>query len=157
MVKIEILEHGNNKFLFLDDYLWMWDLPQEKELQKDIAKQAFGDVLIAGYGFGIVTEFSLRNPKVRSVTTVEKHKEIIDKMESLGEIYGKIVINDFFDMPEDQKFDCIIGDTWAEIDQRFLEEYLEFKEKAQKLLKPGGKILAWGKDYFEFLLEHKRK
>lgn len=153
MMKIEIVEVKNHKFLFLDNYLWMWDIPHEQELQRDIAKQAFGDVLVAGYGFGIVTKFLLENPKVTSVTTVEKYPEVIDKMKEFGPIYGKIIIGDFNNLPEDKKFDCVVGDIWAEIDARFLDNYVKFKNKAQKFVKPNGLILGWGKDYFEYLLE----
>jgi len=33
MAQIEILQHKGHRFMYLDDYLWMWDTPQEKELQ----------------------------------------------------------------------------------------------------------------------------
>lgn len=134
----------------------MWDLPQEQEIQKDIAGQAFGNVLVAGYGFGIVTKYLLENPKVESVATVEKYQEIMDKMKEFGEIYGKIIIGDFYELSEDRKYDCVIGDIWAEIDRVFLDDYIKFKEKAQKLLKKDGLILGWGKDYFEYLLEKEK-
>ena len=153
MAKIEIVQVKNHKFLFLDDYLWMWDLPQEQELQRDIANQAFGDVLVAGYGFWIVTKYLLESTKVKSVTTVEKYQEVIDKIKEFGPIYGKIIIADFYELPENEKYDCVIGDIWTEIDQRFLDDYKKFKEKAKKFLKPSGFILGWGKDYFEFLLK----
>jgi len=142
--------------MFINDRLWMWDLPHEKKLQEDLAKQAFGDVLVAGYGFGIVTKFLLKNRKVKSVTSVEKYKEVIDKIKKLDKIYGNVVIANFYNLPEDRKFDCVIGDTWAEIDAKFLKDYIKFKEKAQKLLKKNGVILAWGKDYFEYLLRKKK-
>ncbi len=134
----------------------MWDTPQETKLQQDLAKKSFGDVLIAGYGFGILPKFLIQNPKVKSVTTVEKYKEFIEKMKEFGKIYGKVVILDFYDLPENQKFNCIIGDIWPDIDAKFLKEYIKFKNKSQKLLKKNGKILAWGKDYFEFLLKKKK-
>ena len=156
MAKIEILRRGKNRFMFIDDYLWMWDLPHEKEIQKDVAAQAFGDVLIAGYGFGIVTKYVLENPHISSVSTVEKYQEVIEKMKEFGPIHGKIIIANFFDLQEDKKYDCIVGDIWAEIDELFLDDYLKFKDKAQKLLKDGGRILGWGKDYFEYLLEKKK-
>ncbi|MEM4703431.1 MAG: hypothetical protein QXP53_03045, partial [Candidatus Pacearchaeota archaeon] len=70
-------------------------------------------------------------------------------------IYGKIIISDFYDLSENQKFDCIIGDILPDIDAEFLKDYIKFKKKSQKLLKKNGKILAWGKDYFEFLLKKK--
>ncbi len=156
MVKIEIVQVKNHKFLFLDDYLWMWDLPQEQELQRDIANQAFGNVLVAGYGLGIVIKHLLENPKVKSVTTVEKYQEVIDKMKEFEDIHGKVIIGDFYELPENRRYDCVIGDIWAEIDRRFLEDYRTFKEKAQKLVKPTGLILGWGKDYFEYLLEKEK-
>ena len=152
-MEIEIAQFRNHKFLFLDDYLWMWDIPQEQEIQKDIASQAFGEVLVAGYGFGIVNKYLFMNPRVESVTTVEKYKEVIDKMREFGEIHGEVIIGDFYDMPENKKYDCIVGDIAAEIDKKFLKDYLRFKMKAQKLVKPDGLILAWGRDYFEYLLE----
>ena len=123
MAKIEIIQVKNNQFLFLDDYLWVWNLPQEQELQRDIANLAFGDVLVAGYGFGIVNKYLLGNPRVSSVITVEKYKEVIDKMRELGKIHGEVVIGDFYELTEDKKYDCVVGDIWAEIDRRFLCDY----------------------------------
>lgn len=139
--------------MFINDYLWMWDTPQETKLQKELAQKAFGDVLVAGYGLGILPKFLIKNPKVKSVTTIEKYKEVIEKMKEFNKIYGKIIISDFYDFPENQKFDCIIGDIWPDIDAKFLKEYIKFKKKSQKLLKKNGEILAWGKDYFEYLLK----
>lgn len=156
MVKVEIFEHHQHRFMFLDEILWMWNLPQELELQRDLAQQGFGDVLVAGYGFGIATKYVLENPRVKSVTTVEKYAEIIEKMRESGPIYGNIIISDFFDLNEERKYDCVIGDIWPEIDPRFLEDYVRFKSKAEKLLQPNGLLLAWGQDYFEYLLEKKK-
>lgn len=142
--------------MFIDGYLWMWNTPQESELQEDLAKKSFGNVLVAGYGLGILPKFLIKNHRVKSVTTVEKYKEVIEKMKEFGKIYGKVVISDFYNLPENQKFDCIIGDIWPDINAKFLKDYVKFKSKAQKLLKKNGKILAWGKDYFEFLMKKKK-
>ena len=153
--KIEIVRHTNHRFMFIDGYLWMWDTPQEKLLQEELAKQAYGDVLVAGYGFGILTQAILKNPKVKSVTTAEKYNEVIKKISESGRVYGKIIISDFYKLPEKQKFDCVAGDIWPDIDSGFLDDYVKFKKKSKKLLKKNGKILAWGKDYFEYLLRQK--
>lgn len=77
-------------------------------------------------------------------------------MKKFGPIYGQILIADFYDLPEDRKFDCVVGDIWAEIDARFLDVYVKFRNKAKKLVRPDGLILGWGKDYFEYLLEKER-
>jgi 16S rRNA A1518/A1519 N6-dimethyltransferase RsmA/KsgA/DIM1 with predicted DNA glycosylase/AP lyase activity len=153
--KIEILKHGNCKFMFIEGDLWMWDTPRERELQKNVADKAFGNVLVAGYGFGILTNFLIKNPKVKSVTTVEIYKECIDEMKKIEKINGKIIISDFYDLPENIKYDCIIGDIWQDIDSLFLKDYLKFKEKSKKLLNKDGLILAWGQDYFEYLIKNK--
>ena len=118
--KLEIFQHTNHKFMFLDGYLWMWDTPQENELQENLAKKSFGDVLNAGYGFGILPKFLLENPKVKSITTVEIYKEVIDKMKEFGKIHGKIIIGDFYDLPENKKYDCVVSDIWPDIDAKFL-------------------------------------
>ncbi len=134
----------------------MWDTPQERDLQKKIAEKARGDVLVAGYGFGILTQFLSNNPRVDSITGVELHKEVIEKCKESGKICGNVIIGDFYSLPEDKKYDCVIGDIWPDIDSKFLKDYVKFKKKAKKLLKKDGVILAWGKDFFDYLLEKKR-
>ena len=131
--------------------------PQERDLQEELAQKAQGDVLVAGYGLGIVIDFLLKNPKVTSITAVEKYKEVINKMKEFGPIKCKVIISDFYDLPEDKKFDCVIGDIWPDISSKFLPDYVKFKNKSEKLMKPNGKLLAWGKDFFEYLLENKKK
>ena len=155
MTKIDILEHKGSRFLWLDDYLWMWDTEQEKELQKELANEAHGDVLVAGYGFGLLSEYLLQNPKVKSVTTIEKYEEVIEKMKEFGKIHGEIIIGDYYGLLGDRKYDCIIGDIWPDISKKFLGDYVKFKEKARKLLNEDGTVLAWGKEFFEYLLEKK--
>ncbi|MFH1111518.1 MAG: hypothetical protein V1712_00410 [Patescibacteria group bacterium] len=156
--KVEILQHKGHKFMWLNNYLWMWDTPQEKELQKELAKKAYGEVLVVGYGFGLLPMYLLKNKKVKSVTTVEKYKEVIDKMKEMsGQIYGKIMLNDFYKVSASKKYDCVIGDIWPDIAAKFLKDYVRFNKKAKKLLKKDGVILAWGKEFFEYLLEKKAK
>jgi len=155
-IRLDIFQHTGHKFMFLDDYLWMWDTPQENELQENLAKKSFGDVLIAGYGFGILPKFLRKNPNVESITTVEMYREVIDKMKEFGKIQGKIIIGDFYDLPEDKKYDCVIGDIWPDIDAKFLDDYVKAKNKSLRLLEKNGKFLAWGGDFFEYLLKNKK-
>ncbi|MFA5986550.1 MAG: hypothetical protein WC819_04370 [Parcubacteria group bacterium] len=157
MKKVKILRHKNNRFLFIDDDLWMWDTPREQKMQKRLSEQAFGDVLVAGYGFGIVTKFLLENPNVVSVVTIEKYSAVLNAVKKFDRLEGKIIVCDFYDLPDNKKFDCIVGDIWQDIDTEFLGEYVRFKKKAKKLLKKDGKILAWGKDFFEYLLKKSQK
>ncbi len=153
-MKVEILKQKGYNFLYLDDYLWMWDTPVEREIQKKIAVEAFGDVLVAGYGLGLIQRYLVENPNVQSVLTIEKHPEVISACNAeYGCIHGRFDLHDFHEFPHTNKFDCVIGDIWAEIVPEGLQDYKRFKFKAEKHLKPNGIILAWGRDYFEYLIE----
>jgi len=151
--KVEILQQKGHKFLWIDGDLWMWDIPEEVKYQRRIAEQASGNVLVAGYGLGLVQRFLTNNQWVNSITSVELIPEVIDRCrEVYGEIYGEIVIDEFYNYEGNGRFDCVVGDIWKEIEEDYLGEYKKFKAKAQQLVKPDGKILAWGQDYFEYLL-----
>lgn len=155
MVKVEILQQKGYNFLWIDDYLWMWDIPAERKEQKKMADKAYGKVLVAGYGLGLVQEYLTKNPKVKSVLSVEEIKAVIDKVEKIyGKIYGKVKIGDFYELPENEKFDCVIGDICEDAVFGALGEYKKFKNKARKLVKPEGKILAWQQEFFEYLLKN---
>ncbi len=158
MAKVEILQQKGYNFLWIDNYLIMWDIPVERKVQRDITEQAFGDVLVAGYGLGIVQKYLTENPRVKTVLTIEKLKEVVDLAEeTYGRLYGDIEISDFYDYNSGRKFNCVIGDVWEDIIPESLRDYEEFKEKAQELLRPNGKIIAWGQDFFEYLLNKKER
>lgn len=149
----EIKQMKGFNFLWLDNYLWMWDTVPELKAQKRISDQAYGDVIVAGYGLGVIQKQLKGNPRVISVTSVEKYMEVIKaNVETFGVMHGAVTRRDFFDFEENRKYDCVIGDVWQDILPEGLSAYKLFKEKALKLVAPGGKILAWGQDYFEYLI-----
>ena len=159
MERAEILKQNGYDFLWVrkdgkKPELWMWNVPNETEAQKQIADQAFGDVLVAGYGLGVVQKLLLENPKVEKVVTCEINPSVIEaNRKAYGQLYGDVVICDFYQFQARGKFDCVVGDIWEDIMPEYLGDYLAFKNKAQSLLKNGGKILAWGQDYFEYKLK----
>jgi len=154
MSNVEILQQNGYNFLWIDNYLWMWDIPVERKVQEKIAGQAYGDVLVAGYGLGIVQRYLMKNTKVNSVMTIEKESDVIDKCKGVyGDIYGDIRIIDFFSYETDKKFDCVIGDVCEDIMEEAAEDYKKFIDKATTLLRKDGIILAWGKEFFEYLIE----
>jgi len=153
-MKVEILEQKGNYFLWIDDSLWMWDIESERKIQYDLACQAYGDVLVAGYGLGIIQKYLYNNPNVKSIVTIERSRQIIEVCKDKFEkIYGDYSIEDFYNVYPNTKYDCIIGDIWKEIVPESLPDYITFKSKALSMIKPDGKILAWGKKYFEYLIE----
>lgn len=155
MAKVEITTQKGHNFLWVDEYLWMWDIPAEVKAQKELADQAYGDVLVAGYGLGILQRCLVDNPKVTSIISVEKYQEVIDLCEEkYGQIYGGYLIADFLDnncMGNFYQYDCVLGDIWDEIIPSNLPVFQKFKRKAQEFIKPDGKIIAWGLGYFEWL------
>lgn len=158
MSKVEILIQNEHPFLWIDGDLWMWDIPVEQKMQKRIADQAFGKVLVAGYGLGIVQRFLVQNPEVSSTTTIEIQPKVLELCKKhYGEIHGIAAVGDFYRDLFYTKYDCIIGDIWADIIPDNLSDYKVFKEKALTLLRPGGKIMAWGAEYYEYLIEKEKK
>ena len=150
--KVKILKQNGFNFLWVDNSLWMWDIPAERRDQKRIAGKAFGDVLVAGYGLGIIHEYLSKNQKVKSITTVEELPEVIKEAKRVYEkIYGEVIIKDFYKYKTTKRFDCIIGDIWGDITKESLPRYNKFIKKAKYLIKEDGKILAWGQEFFEFL------
>lgn len=155
MPKVEILQQKGHNFLWIDDLLCMWDIPTEIREQKQVASEAYGEVLVAGYGLGMVQKYLTENLKVKSVLTIEKLEEVANlAKKTYGKIYGDVEINDFYNYNSERKFDCVIGDIWKDITPWDLGDYKKFKNKAKKLVKENGKILAWGQRFFEYLLKN---
>ncbi len=149
MAKVEIIQQKGYNFLWIDDDVWMWDIPQEQIAQQRISEEAYGNVLVAGYGLGILQRQLTQNPNITSLTTIEILPEIIAaNQEAYGKVYGDIIIGDFYDFSTSNQYDCVIGDVWMDIEPEALAEYHKFEDHARTLAKADGKILAWGQDFF---------
>ena len=156
MVDVKILQQEGYNFLWVDKRLWMWDIPEEDKLQKQIADQAYGDVLVAGYGLGLVQKYLFENPKVKSVLTIELLPEVVNENNKIfNKLYGEVIFEDFSNFKSTKKYDCVIGDIWVEISKDSLKDYIKFKERAKSLIKENGRIFGWGQDYYEYLLGEK--
>lgn len=153
--RVKITKHEGYHFLWIDGDLWMWDVPQEVVAQKQLAELAIGDVLIVGYGLGLLQNMVIG--KVNSLMTIEKEPGVLTENERTFKTpyCGSVIVGDFFDLPTSPKFDTVIGDIWLEINEVYLNDYLKFREHAEQMLKPGGKVVAWGQDCFE-MWEKKR-
>jgi len=93
----EITKHHGHHFLWIDDECWMWDLRTERRAQADLARRAHGDVLVVGYGLGLVQKCLLVNRNVTSVLTIELYPEVLIECERVfGELYGMTLVGDFF-------------------------------------------------------------
>ena len=149
---VEITRHHDHYFLWIDDDCWMWDFETEVKAQQELADKARGDVLVVGYGLGIVQKMLVKIGQATSILTIEKFPEVLEEnMRVFGKHYGRTIIGDFFNMDEGEPkwFDTVIGDIWLDVTPGYLETWLAFRRKAQRLLKPGGQILTWGDECFK--------
>lgn len=145
MAEVKIIRRNNVHFLIINGIPQFNDNNAHKGELRRISGLAYGDVLAAGYGFGIIHKFLRENEKVKSVTTIELHQEVIDEAEKIfGKVEGEKIIGNFFELPEDKKYDCIIVDI-----ENAVRKYSSGKhrEKAEKLIKPDGKIFIFGEGF----------
>lgn len=63
--------------LYQDDEMWMIDAPSEAATNNPAAEAARGNVVTFGLGIGYFVFMALRNPKVESVTVVEKSEAVL--------------------------------------------------------------------------------
>ena len=153
MSEAKILTQCGYHFLWVDGECWMWDLPGERLAMEALARRAHGDVLVAGYGLGLVQLELMRSQDVASVLTVEICSGVLDECRRVfGELHGEVRVDDFFELCEGHRFDCVLGDIWLDIAPEYIQEYLRFLRKAERLLRLDGKVLAWGDECFKVWL-----
>lgn len=99
----------------------MSDTPAEKRDHLNYILEAKGDVLVTGLGLGWVIEGLFLNPKVKTVTVIEKELDVLHLVGNhLQKKYSKklnIICGDAFcpPLPITAKFDCIWHDIWETI------------------------------------------
>ena len=94
----------------------MSDTAYERKTNSEIVRRAEGDVLIAGFGIGMILVPILSSPKVKSVTVIEISEEIpqmvlpyLPNQEKLTVIYADIMT---WKPPKGQTWDIIYFDIW---------------------------------------------
>ncbi|MGL5978634.1 MAG: hypothetical protein ACRCZJ_06555 [Erysipelotrichaceae bacterium] len=99
--------------LLQDDEVWMLDVPSEANTIDPFAAKAQGDVLCFGLGIGYFIYMAALNPKVTSITVVEKSKEVIA-------MFQQDILPQF---PAGLKLNIIEGDAFAYFNQATLSNY----------------------------------
>ncbi len=85
--------------------------------------QAYGDILITGLGLGCVIRGLLANPNVKSVTCIEKSKDVLSLVRPYMDQKNLTIIRaDALDwtVNNQQKFDCAWHDLWFDNDKKGL-------------------------------------
>lgn len=107
----------------------MSNTPMEERTNRRFVVSANGDVLIGGLGIGMIIMAIQDEPKVKSITVIEKSQEVIELVASKLPFNDKVqIINaDVFTWkPEKgQKFDCIYMDIWNWVNSDVWEEEMK--------------------------------
>jgi spermidine synthase len=126
--------------------------PDKKSCEKYV-RAARGDVLILGFGLGLIVIPIMKKPEVKSVTIVEIQPEVVKLVASQIPLNKKvkIVMGDALLYKPDRKYDCIFYDV--DPPQKRLTELemqgisTEPESHYRPFLKPGGEVLVWNGDY----------
>lgn len=136
---------GDYVHLYVNGQLMMSDTPMEQRTNRHFVQVANGDVLIAGLGIGMVLLPVLQDPKVKSVTVVEKYQDVIDlvwvKSPKLN-----IVCADIFDWKpaKGTKYHTIYFDIWPDVLEDNLEEMATLHRRFSKCkVSPGAWMGSW--------------
>lgn len=110
--------YGPNTFYLLNKgIMWMGLNKNTNKQIKEFYSQydlAYGDVLLTGFGFGILASWLASKPEVTSVTVVEISQDIVDvflQNNTLNEKI-KVIIADASEYKTDQHFDCLFLDHY---------------------------------------------
>lgn len=135
--------------LFIDGRLWMTDAEFECWTNLKFIERAYGDVLIAGLGIGLVLRPLLDAEDVSSVTVLERSPDVIAL---IGPLYQHpkltIVEADCHQWePPKKAYNFIYFDIWPDVpnsDNR--DEIRGLKKRYRSALKTSGRTLAWCED-----------
>ena len=129
-----VLMHG--------DKVWMSLTPMELQSQSHHAWFAHGHVVVMGLGMGAVVYNLLQNPKVVSITVVEREQSLVELLRHSATWFdasvaaGKIIVSigDAFRFtePKDTVVDSLIVDLWTAMgQQRTQSDVLKIQENVR--------------------------
>jgi hypothetical protein len=139
-----VLMHG--------DKVWMSMTPLELQSQSHHAWFAHGHVVVMGLGMGAVLYNLLQNPKVVSITVVEREQTLVELLRHSAPWFdacvnaGKIIISisDAFRFipPKDTVIDTLIVDLWTAMGQeRTQSDVLKIQDNVRAI-----RVGWWGQE-----------
>ena len=116
------------------DRVWFTDEPRQMYALAEIGLfRAHGNVIVGGLGLGLILSFLRQNPRVISLTTIERAEELRELVWPYVQV-GELIIGDFYDVlpclareEEGRRVDTIITDfifgyqteaTWEELQKQ---------------------------------------
>lgn len=132
----EFVDPGDYCRLYVGKALMMSDTPMERRSNFSVVRKATGNVLIAGLGVGLILVPILAKKEVKTVTVVEKYRDVIDLVSPpIRKVQGSkklaVVEADIFEWvpPKGQKWDCIYFDIWPTVCEENLVEMEKLHRK----------------------------
>src|SRR5687768_6070987 len=128
--------------LFVDGKLWMTDAEFECWTNADFVRRAFGDVLVAGLGLGLVLQPLLDSKVVETVTVLERSADVIAL---IGPIYSnaKLTIIEADARkwePPKKAYHFVYLDIWADVpNSDTLKDIAALKQRYRPSLKKHGR------------------
>lgn len=115
----------------------MSNTPMEQRTNREFIDKANGDVLIGGLGIGLIILPIQDKENVKSITIIEKNKEVIELVSEQLPLNNKVNIihSDIFNFMPDKKYDTIYLDIWPYVNSDIYEnEMIPLKNKYSKYL-----------------------
>lgn len=148
--------------LYVNGELMMSDTDMEKRTNYDFIRNAYGDIMIAGLGIGLILDNlrdKIKSKEVKSITIYEKYQDVIDLISpKFSDLPIRFICEDIlsYKPQKDEKYDTIYFDIWPTIDyERNLPQIklLHNRWKSHKKNKDSW-MNSWMK---EFMQNQKRK
>ncbi len=149
--EVSLYDFDGELYLDISGQLWMSSHERE-EVERQISNKPKGDCLELGLGLGIASYIIIRQGSVKSLTTVEINKDVIDlyykSMEGLLWPNHKIVQGNCLDYlvmvgQTKKRFDFVFIDFYSIIDEDTLPDIEASIRLSKKILNTNGEVVAW--------------
>lgn len=158
---VKVYSYSEDLFLEVGPAHTLWALGSELyDYMDQLHDHPTGSVLEIGLGMGVASRYILTLPRVRSLTTVEQNKDVIN-------VYGQLLKKDTsftknFGYKEHlilnaeglsylyatkRKYDFVFLDFYRAIDEDTLPDIEDMVLGARRVLAPGGRIMGWFDKY----------
>jgi len=143
---VRIYAVGDIQYLDIGPGHNLWaDSDEIKEYHEQIKDYPRGNCLEIGLGLGVASEYILR--RADFLTTVEINPDIIEAWQQINNPNPKhkIICDEglHFIRSTEDTYDFIFFDFYTELDEDSLPIIEEYYVEVEKILRPGGDILAW--------------
>lgn len=137
---------GRYAQLIIGGELYMSDTPTEQRENRKLIHMAYGDVLIAGLGLGMVLVPLLANPNITSITVIELSLDVIKLVAPhFTDPRLTVIQADFltWKAPRLARWDTIYVDIWPNINTDDMPVAAKLRRRYRRRLRPQGWIGEW--------------